>query len=38
MEEKESGKASLKVMMMAEGFAKVSNENEAIDSTAVLHS
>lgn len=30
------GKASLKVMMMAEGFVKVSNENEAIDSNSCV--
>ena len=37
MEGKESGKALLKVMMMAKNFAKVSNENKAIDSIVVLY-
>ena len=38
MGEKESGKALLKVMIMAKNFEKVSNENKAIDSIVVLHS
>ena len=38
MGEKESGKALLKVMIMAKNFAKVGNESKAIDSIVVLHS